>query len=265
MLEREPTTPEETLLNLKTIVGGLAGLAVLAIGAFALWFFVLREDGPEAVSTDSALDALDNATATAASGTTPAAGTTSAPTTSGSTASTGLNGSWTVDTTVESFVGYRVQEQLAGIGGVEAVGRTPKVTGTVTIAANKATAGTITADMTALKSQEAMRDGQLRNQGIEYGKFPTSEFKLTGAVDVPASVETGTTAQVTLKGDLTLHGVTKAVEVPAEVTLKNGTLVVVGQVTVQFSDYAISKPTSPRVVGMEDKAVMELQLFFKKS
>jgi len=258
-------TLEESPLNLKMIGGAIAGFAVLAVGAFVLWFFVLREDGPEAVSTDSALESLDKATAAAAAGTTPASGATTAPTAGGPTTSTGINGTWNVDTSVETFVGYRVKEELAGIGGTEAVGRTAKVTGTVTIAGNKATAGTITADMTALKSQESLRDGQLRNQGIEYSKFPTSEFKLTGAVDVPATVESGTTAKVTLKGDLTLHGVTKSVEVPAEVTLKNGTLVVVGQITLQFADYAINKPNSPKVVGMEDKGVMELQLFLKKS
>lgn len=253
-------------MNLKMIGGAIAGFAVLAVGAFVLWFFVLREDGPEAVSTDSALESLDKATTTAAAGTTPAPGATTAPTAGGSTtSSTGINGTWNVDTSVETFVGYRVKEELAGIGGTEAVGRTAKVTGTVTIAGNKATAGTITADMTALKSQESLRDGQLRNQGIEYSRFPTSEFKLSGAVDVPASVESGTTAKVTLKGDLTLHGVTKSVEVTAEVTLKNGTLVVVGQITLQFADYAINKPNSPKVVGMEDKGVMELQLFLKKS
>ncbi|MBK7329739.1 MAG: hypothetical protein IPI85_11850 [Dehalococcoidia bacterium] len=63
-------------MNLKMIGGAIAGFAVLAVGAFVLWFFVLREDGPEAVSTDSALESLDKATATAAAGTTPASGAT---------------------------------------------------------------------------------------------------------------------------------------------------------------------------------------------
>lgn len=253
--------------RLTIILGALGGVAVLSIAGFAVWFFALREEGPEEVSTQSALEALDRATATpAAGGSTPAASNaTPAPTSAGSSAQPGLNGTWNVDTAVQSFVGYRVKEELAGIGGVEAVGRTTKVTGSVTIAGNKATTGTITADMTALKSQEALRDGQLRNQGIEYSKFPTSEFKLTSPVDVPASVESGQTAKVTLKGSLTLHGVTKDVEVPAEVTLKDGTLVVVGQIEILFADYEIKKPQAPRVVGMEDKGVMELQLFFKKA
>lgn len=243
--------------------GGLAGLALLVVAGFAVWYFALRDDGPEAVSTESALEALENRTATAQSGapgtSTPASGaqTPAAP-------SPGVNGTWALDSTLGSFVGYRVKEELAGIGGTTAVGRTAGVTGNLTIAGNKATAATITADMTTLKSQESPRDGQLRNQGIEYSKFPTSEFKLT-STDIPAGVEAGQTAKVTLKGSLTLHGVTKEVSMPAEVTLKDGVLVVVGEVELQFADYAIQKPTAARVVSMEDKGVMEVQLFFKKA
>lgn len=234
---------------------------MLAVAGFLGWYFVLREDAPERVSTDAALEVLDRATATpgGSTGNTPAA---SGTTPSAQTA--GVSGTWSVDTSLGSFVGYRVKEELAGIGGVTAVGRTSGVSGTVTIAEDKATAATITADMTKLRSQESARDGQLRNQGIEYGKFPTSEFKLA-ATELPDGLEDGETVAVTLKGSLTLHGVTNEVEVPAEVTLRDGTLIVVGETEIQFADYNISKPNGARVVGMEDKGVMEIQLFFKKA
>ncbi len=253
--------------KLKLLAGGAAAIVVLLAAGLSVWFFFLREEGPEEVSTQSALDVLSRATATpaASGGQTPAAVATTSPARPATSSTPGINGTWTVDNGLESFVGYRVKEELAGIGGTEAVGRTAKVSGTVTIAESKATAGTITADMTALRSQESLRDGQLRNQGIEYGRFPTSEFKLTGAVDLPANVVSGSTGKVTLKGSLTLHGVTKEVEVPAEVTLKDNVLVVVGQIDIKFADYNIQKPQSQRVLGMEDHGLMELQLFFKKS
>jgi polyisoprenoid-binding protein YceI len=236
---------------LKLIAGGLAGLAVLAVAGFAAWFLFLRDDGPEEVSTAGALEALEDRTPTTAATATSGGG------------GTGIDGNWTVDTSLGSFVGYRVQEELVGIGGATAVGRTAKVSGSFTIANNKASGGTITADMTALRSQESLRDGQLRNQGIEYGKFPTSEFKLE-ATDVPSDVAAGKTASVTLKGSLTLHGVTKQIEMPAEVTFKDGVVVVVGQVDIKFADYNISKPQSVRVASVEDHGVMEVQLFFKR-
>ncbi len=242
------------------IIGGLAGLALILVAGFSIWYFALRDDGPEAVSTESALEALEDATTTANGGAA------SSPASAGQTpgASTTLNGTWTVDPSLGSFVGYRVQEELAGIGGTTAVGRTSGVTGNVTIADNRATAATITADMTSLRSQESSRDGQLRNQGIEYSRFPTSQFQLT-STEIPEEVESGETASLTLRGSLTLHGVTREIEMPAEVTLKDGVLVVVGETVIQFADYDIQKPTAARVVSMEDKAVMEVQLFFKKA
>jgi polyisoprenoid-binding protein YceI len=248
-------------LRLK-IIGGLAGIVVLAVAGFATWFLFLREDGPEAVSTDAALEALNQRTPTvAASGATPSSGQTPA---ASNPTSGGIEGAWTVDKSLGSFVGYRVQEELIGIGGTTAVGRTSGVTGGFTISGSKASGATITADMTQLKSQESLRDGQLRNQGIEYGRFPTATFKLDDT-EIPAGVASGTTTAVTLKGSLTLHGVTKAISMPAEVTLKDGVLVVVGQVPIVFADYSISKPSSARVASIEDNGIMEVQLYFKKA
>lgn len=248
-------------MGLTKIVGGLAALAVLAVAGFAAWFLFLRDDGPAEVSTDAALEALANRTPTTAAG---AEATT--PPASGQTPSTGgdgLEGAWTVDTSVDSFVGYRVQEELVGLGGTTAVGRTKGVTGGFSIADGKASEATITADMTALKSSEGLRDGQLRNQGIEYGRFPTATFTLAGT-QLPDGLAEGETVQMTLTGDLTLHGVTKAIEMPAEVTFTEGTLVVVGQAPIAFADYSIRKPSSARVASIADNGVMEVQLFFKK-
>lgn len=244
----------------KRILGGLIGLAVLIIGGFSLWFLVLRDDGPAKVSTDAALGTLASRTPTTANATPNAASPTVQTASSGAT---GVEGAWTIDPTLGSFVGYRVQEELAGIGGATAVGRTVGVTGTVTISGGEATAATITADMTKLKSSEQLRDGQLRTQGIEYSKFPTATFALS-STEIPSDLVDGKTVQLTLKGSLTLHGVTKDIEMPAEVTLKDGVLVVVGQTDVKFADYSISKPIGAKVVGMEDHGAMEVQLFFKK-
>jgi len=250
------------LIPITKIVGGLAGVALLVVAGFAVWYFALRDDGPAAVSTESALQALEQATATTASGN--SGGTPAASARTPVAGSDELDGAWKVDTSLGSFVGYRVKEELANIGGTTAVGRTAGVKGDVTIADGRATAATITADMTKLRSQESARDGQLRNQGIEYAKFPTSEFKLS-STNIPDSVEDGETATVTLNGSLTLHGVTKDISMPAEVTLKDGVLVVVGEVEVQFADYAIQKPNAARVVSMEDKGTIEVQLFFTKA
>ena len=64
-------------------------------------------------------------------------------------------------------------------------------------------------------------------------------------------------------GDLTLHGVTKSVQVPVSATLSGGIVTVTGSIAIQFADYAIQAPNSFKVLSVDDHGVMELQLHFR--
>lgn len=239
---------------------GLAALvAVIALGG-AFWYFVLRDDSPPPVSLDSALETITQTPS--ASPTTGAADPTA--TTEAST-STDIEGVWAIDTSQETFVGYRVEEELAQIGATTAVGRTPNVTGSITITDGVVQAGSvIEADMTSLRSDSGLRDGQLRNQGIQFGQFPTATFTLTEAVELPAGLEEGERVSTTLVGEFELHGVTQPVQIPVEAQLSSGLIVVVGSIVIEFADYDIDAPQAARVLSIEDNGVMEFQLFFSK-
>ena len=63
-------------------------------------------------------------------------------------------------------IGYRVQEELVGLGGTFAVGRTPDVGGSIALSGTTLTEAALTADLTTLQSDQPMRDGQLGRQGI---------------------------------------------------------------------------------------------------
>src|SRR6478736_2624522 len=90
----------------------LAVVVALLVAGGAVWYFVFRDDAPAEVSLDRAANSIDSSDA----GTTATSG--------GSTAkSTGLDGTWNVDQSIgsfsdftSSFAGFRVQEQLVGIG-----------------------------------------------------------------------------------------------------------------------------------------------------
>ena len=158
----------------------------------------------------------------------------------------GAAGTWNVDTSIgsssdstDSFVGYRVQEQLASIGANTAVGRTPNVSGTLTISGTQLTAVTITADLTALQSDDQRRDGQLVNHGIETATFPTATFKLTAPVDLGADPTDGHEVDVTATGELTLHGQTKTVQT-CRGPLTGSIIEVVGSLR-SFSDYGLRR------------------------
>jgi polyisoprenoid-binding protein YceI len=233
----------------KWALGG--GVALIALAALSIWWF-LRDDAPKAVNLDAAVGAID-------------AG--------GSASADGVAGDWTVDTTVGefnfddstgSFVGFRVAEQLSGIGSATAVGRTPSVSGTMTIDGTTLTAATIEADMTELTTNDSRRDGRARD-ALGTSQFPTATFVLTAPIDLGDAAKTGTKTAVIASGDLTVHGVTKSVQIPLEAQLTGNTIVVVGSLDVLFSDFGVTAPTAPIVLSVDDHGQMELQLFFRRA
>jgi polyisoprenoid-binding protein YceI len=234
-------------------------LAIVAGGAFGIWYLFLRPAPPAAVGLPSLAPASPGVSSTASSG-------------GGAPAGAGLDGTWQVDPTVgsfadfsNSFVGYRVQEELASIGAQEAVGRTPDVTGSLTISGSTVETVEVTADLTTLQSDDDRRDGQLRRQGIETGTFPTATFRLTSPIDLGTLPADGETISVTATGELTLHGQTQAVEAPLEARLSGGVISVTGSIPIAFADYGIERPTSMLVLSIANEGTMEFQLHFSRA
>jgi polyisoprenoid-binding protein YceI len=243
---------------------GLGALVLVAAAALAVWYFVFRDTAPPKVNIDSASDAVKDDKSSA----------TTDPDTTDATSS--LDGTWTVDNSIgtfdvsadtytSAFVGYRVNEELAGVGAKTAFGRTPNVTGTLTLDGTTATAAEFTADLTTLQSDDDRRDGQLSNQAIQTSQFPDATFTLTQPIDFGTIPTDESTVSVDATGELTLHGVTKTVTIPLEAKLVNNTIVVTSLFDITFADFNITKPSSAAVLSVEDKGIMEVQLFFTKS
>jgi polyisoprenoid-binding protein YceI len=185
-----------------------------------------------------------------------------------------LDGTWTVDPTIGSFdygagdfsgswVGYRVQEELAGVGGVEAVGRTPDVTGTITLSGTSLTGADLVADLTTLQSDQSMRDGQLGRQGIQTDQFPTATFVLTEPIELGTLPAEGDSISVEALGDLTIHGVTNKVSIPLVAVRSGDVIGVAGSLSFTWADYGMEQPQSMRVVSLANDVTMELQVFFR--
>jgi polyisoprenoid-binding protein YceI len=158
-----------------------------------------------------------------------------------------------------------VQEELAGIGAKTAVGRTPDVTGSLTIEDTSISVTEIEVDMTTLETDSDRRDGAIRNQAIETSQFPTATFTLTDPIELRTLPAEGQRIQVDAVGDLTLHGVTRQVTFPLEAEVNGDVITVTGSLLVQFADYDIDKPTAAIVLSVEDEGVIEVQLFFTKA
>lgn len=182
---------------------------------------------------------------------------------SGFTTAAELAGTWSV--VDGSLVGYRVREQLGGISALtDAVGRTSAVTGSATLeaAADKLTvsAASFEADLTQLASDDGRRDRRIRSIGLESDRFPTGSFVLAETIDVPADGLTGATIDVTLTGDLTIHGVTKRVSIPGQARLAEGRIEIVAALTFPFADFGMEAPNIAGFVEVQDEATLEVLL-----
>jgi polyisoprenoid-binding protein YceI len=253
------------------IAAAIIFVAVLVVVAAAVGFLVLRDDGPDAATTDDAVAVLEDRQTDAhpedASVGAPSAETTPVE-------SQPVDGVWNVDTSIgtteypfddRSYVGYRVQEELASIGGNTVVGRTPGVDGALTIAGTQITEVRLVADFEQLRSDSSDRDSSLRDQALETNTFPEASFVLTTPIELDSIPADGETITTDATGDLTLHGVTNTVTIPLEATLVGDTIAVVGRAPVAFADYDIDAPTAALVVSIDDVGELELQLFFARA
>jgi polyisoprenoid-binding protein YceI len=249
--------------KIKLLVGGaIAAVAVAALGGAALYYTMSSSDAPAQASISDAVSSLSATQSTTNSNTQSAT-----PTEAVATSATAddLAGTWELAADGESFVGYRVQEELAGFGTFTAVGRTQGVEATMEFDGSAITDVQVTADLTGLTSDNSMRDGQLGRQGLQTDTYPTAIFVLTEPIELDGVPSDGETVEATAVGDLTLHGVTRSISIPLEGQFTNGYAVIVGSLDITFADYEIPTPSSARVLSIEDRGVMELQLVFQQS
>lgn len=251
----------------RLLFAGATVLVLGIIGAYVAYDQVLTGDSVAPLTLPSA----SAGTGAASSSPAPAASTDASADASSepATGSDGdVAGTWTV--AADSVAGYRVRERLASLSAEsDAVGRTSDVTGSITIESNGTTTtltgGTLTVDTTTITSDEDRRDNRLRSEGLQTDTYPTATFTITAPVEIPAAAIAGTASDVTLTGDLTLHGVTKAVTIPAQAQLVNGAIQVAGSITFPLADYDIVAPNvGGFIISIADDGTLEFQVNFSK-
>jgi len=231
----------------RTVSVLLVGLLVVLIGGYVVYDQVLRGDSTPALTLPSASSSAGPAASFDGD----------------------VNGTWTV--APGSVAGYRVTEQLASLPAAsEAVGRTDQITGSVEITSDGAKttlmSGTLTVDTTTIASDESRRDNRMRSEGLQTDQYPTATFKLTAPVEIPAAAVAGTASDITLVGDMTIHGTTKNVQIPAKTQLVNGQVQVVGSLTFPLSDFGITPPSiGGFIISIADQGTLEFSVAFTKS
>ena len=233
----------------KLVVVGVLVLVVALGGGYL--FFTSRTSGSP---PPAALDPAPSTTTGQATGTTQADGAASP------------DGTWQVSDDGASFVGYRVREQLTFLSSPnEAVGRSTAVTGTMTVTGDTVEAARIEADLTRLTSDETRRDIAIRQRGLESERYPTATLELAEPIKLGSAPTQGETVRGTGRARLTVHGVTREVDLSMTGRWSGSTIQVVGQLPVKMSDYQIEAPRFGPVVSIEDSLAVDFNLVFERA
>jgi polyisoprenoid-binding protein YceI len=232
----------------KLVIVGVVVLA-LALGGGYLLFAARTSDSPP----PAALDPAPSTTAGQA-------------TESQADGQTTPDGTWQISDDGKSYVGYRVSEQLTFLNSPnEAVGRSTAVTGTMEVAGDQVEAVRIEADLTQLASDEDRRDNAIRQRGLESEQYPTATLELTEPIRLEATPAQGQDIQGKGKAQLTVHGVTRPVDLSVNGRWSGSTIQVVGQLPVKMSDFQIEAPRFGPVVSIEDSLKVDFNLVFERA
>ena len=208
-------------------IAALAALVLLGAGGAYAYFFSGLRTSPPAL-------ALASPSPSAAATASPAAG-----------------GTWNI--TTASLVGYRVKEQFVGQSSQhEAVARTSDVTGEVTIAKSgstyEMTSATVTVQLAGLASVDSVAGYNVTNRdrivqgSLGVNSFPTATFSAQN-VALPAGVQNGEAVTVSVPGQLTIHGVSKAVTAALQLRVSGSTAQIAGTISTNMTDFGINPPT----------------------
>jgi polyisoprenoid-binding protein YceI len=99
----------------------------------------------------------------------------------------------------------------------------------------------IVIDAASYTTDSGARDRDVRENALEAHRFPTIRFESTGL----STVEDGRdAARLGLRGKLTLHGVTREIEVPVAAKLDpGGRLLAEGTYVFKFEEYGVKRPS----------------------
>ena len=232
----------------RLVVVGVVAL-VLALGGGWLLFANRTSDSPP----PAALDPAPTTTAGQATEATRADGAATP------------DGTWQVSDDGSSYVGYRVREQLASLASPnEAVGRTTAVTGTMQVVGDTVEAVKVEADLTGLTSDESRRDNAIRLRGLESERFPTATLELAEPLRLTTAPAQGREVRGRGRARLTVHGVTREVDLDLQGIWSGSTIQVAGQLPVRMSDFQIEPPRFGPVASIEDSLAVDVKLMFER-
>ena len=101
----------------------------------------------------------------------------------------------------------------------------------------------IVVDPTTFSSGNGIRDTNARRTVFETRQFPEIIFDLQTVNSSAATLADGGTVDLTLQGELAMHGVTNPLEIPASLTRLGNKVTAQGQFEVSLTSFEMSRPS----------------------
>lgn len=186
-----------------------------------------------------------SATTVAAASVTPGAATPTPGATPGATGSPSAAAGDMLPFAADSQVGFSASKVTGShTGGFN------KISGGVAVPGGDLEKATIdvTIDMSSTFTDDEKLTGHLTSPDFfDVAKFPTSTFKSQSIAK--------TADGYLVTGDLTLHGVTKTINFPAQISLQNGALETQAEFAINRKDFAIVYPGKPDDLIRDDVVI----------
>ena len=171
-----------------------------------------------------------------------------------------VDGAWMVGAGSEA--GYRVDEVVSGKAGT-VVGRTPAVTGDVTVTGGLMEGAEFVVDTASIVTGSTARDAMFR-QLLEVDLYPQAFFTLTDPVDLSRLEASGGPASYQADGTLTIRDTTQPVMVELEAQGSGNDVQVSGAIPVDFLDYGVKAP-SLGTIEVADSGTVEMLLNLQRA
>jgi polyisoprenoid-binding protein YceI len=172
------------------------------------------------------------------------------------------NGTWDIARGHQVYAGYRIKELFGdAVLKHDVVGRTPALTGHITIANGRVTTADVTADVTQLQSDRAARDTYILDNALDSSKYPTARFTLSTPIVLQAGAGKGEPLHAEAPGTLLIHGVRRQVTIPFRACWNGPTIDVVGTSPITLGDYNIKAPHTV-IADVDNHGSLEFDLRF---
>lgn len=166
-----------------------------------------------------------------------------------------------------STLTYEVEENLAGEDNTVR-GTTPSVAGDIAVNVEDPAAsrlGTIVINVEQFDSDSNLRDKRIRHDFLESTHFPFATFEATRIRGIPDVVDGETTAELTVRGNLTIKETTAPVRFTGTVTVTDDRLEASLRGTVLMSTYGIGPIHVPALAHTGDEVGFELEVVAERT